>query len=359
MTTRELYFGCLPRSIQILIFSVAVACLAFVFYAYHLKDLVRERDAIRAEIGRLQLSVAQTTAIESQLEDSKQKLIRLEERLEVLKSILPAQQETSEVLRSVQQMAASSNLRINKFSPGPAVPKDLYSDWPIQIIVEGNYDGLGLFFEKVSRAARIINIGNLSIKGSEKRANPGLTLTASCTATTFVFREEPFDSPVSVSDKAEDTTPYPGFRAGRPERVVESAEISTGVRYLDAGRRDPFLNPLFMKKSSGTRDEEVIPVRRPAGITGTYIAELSFEGTCSGGGRRLAVLRSADKRAYFLEEGDRLYDGYLKAILADSIILVRETRFKSGKVLTQDVIKRLTRDSQEISPLRVLTSFAP
>ena len=64
MTTREFYFDCLPRPIQILIFSVAVACLAFVFYAYHLKRLIRERDAIRDEIGRLELSVAQTAAIE-------------------------------------------------------------------------------------------------------------------------------------------------------------------------------------------------------------------------------------------------------------------------------------------------------
>jgi Tfp pilus assembly protein PilO len=249
-----------------------------------LKRLIRERDAIRDEIGRLELSVAQTAAIEGQLNDSKQKLIRLEEKLEVLKGILPAQQETSEVLRSVQQMAASSNLRINKFSPRPAVPQELYSDWPIQITVEGNYDGLGLFFEKVSRAARIINIGSLSIKGSEKNANPVLTLTASCTATTFVFREEPFDSPVPVSDEAEDTKPYPGIRAGRPERVAESPETNAYVRYLDDGRRDPFLNPLFMKENSGARDEEEVPSRRPAGITGTYIAELLFEGTCFAGG---------------------------------------------------------------------------
>jgi type IV pilus assembly protein PilO len=185
----------LPRSIQILIFTVLVVCLAFVFYLYYLKDQIKEHDAIQADIKKLELSVAQGTAIESQLKRFKQELAQLEERLTVLKSILPAEKETPNVLRSVQQMAASSNLKINKFVPKPVIPRAFYSDWPIQIDVEGNYNGLGLFFEKVSRATRIIDVGTISIKGSDKSADSTKTLTASCTATTFVFREDQLDAP--------------------------------------------------------------------------------------------------------------------------------------------------------------------
>lgn len=92
-------------------------------------------------------------------------------------------------------MAASSNLKINKFTPQLVIPRAFYSDWPIQIEVEGNYDGLGLFFEKVSQATRIIDVGTISIKGSDQLADPGRTLTASCTATTFVFKEDQLDTP--------------------------------------------------------------------------------------------------------------------------------------------------------------------
>jgi Tfp pilus assembly protein PilO len=99
----------------------------------------------------------------------------------------------------VQQMAASSNLKILKFTPQPVIPRAFYSDWPIQIEVEGNYDGLGMFFEKVSQATRIIDVGTISIKGAEQYSDSGRTLSATCTATTFVFRE---DQPAAPEEKA-------------------------------------------------------------------------------------------------------------------------------------------------------------
>ena len=148
MAIRDYRFENLPRSVQIALFTAVVLCLAFVFYVYYLKDLVKERDKIQAEVVQLEKSVEQGTAIENQLKRFKQELTQLEQRLVVLQSILPAQKETPAVLRSVQQMAAASNLKINKFTPQPVVPRAFYSDWPIQIEVEGNYDGLGAFFEK-------------------------------------------------------------------------------------------------------------------------------------------------------------------------------------------------------------------
>jgi type IV pilus assembly protein PilO len=191
MAISDYRFENLPRSVQIAVFSVVMLCLAFVFYMYYLKDLIKQRDAIQVEIAGLERSVAQGTAIESQLKRFKQELAQLEERLVVLQSILPAQKETPAVLRSVQQMAASSNLKIVKFTPQPVVPRAFYSDWPIQIEVEGNYDGLGSFFEKVSRATRIIDVGSIAIAGSPDQAKDQTqTLTANCTATTFVFRDE-------------------------------------------------------------------------------------------------------------------------------------------------------------------------
>jgi Tfp pilus assembly protein PilO len=192
MAIRDYRFESLPRSVQVVIFAALVGCLAFVFYLYYLKDFIIQRDAIRAEIAKLELSVAQGTAIENQLKRFKQELAQLEERLAVLQSILPSEKETPAVLRSVQRMAASSNLKIDKFIPKPTIPHTFYSDWPIQIEVEGNYDGLGMFFEKVSQATRIIDVGDISITGLDKPpGDSNTTLTASCTATTFVFKENP------------------------------------------------------------------------------------------------------------------------------------------------------------------------
>ena len=122
--------------------------------------------------------------------------------------------------------------------------------------------------------------------------------------------------------------------------AVATPVSSTGVSYRSGNRRDPFLNPLLAKKNV-KMDEEVDRGLPPPGIAGTYISQAKFEGVSFSTDRRLAVIRGNDARAYFLEEGDKLFDGYIKSIKLDSITFVRETKLRSGKTLTQDVTKML------------------
>ncbi len=190
MTVSDLRFDNLPRLMQTLIFAALVACTTFVFYTHHMKDLLAELGFIQAEIEKLELSVSEETAIDSQLRFFRQELAHLKKRFEALKNILFMQKDMPEVLRSVQQMAASSNLKINKLTPKPIVRRSFCSDWPIRIEVIGNYDGLGLFFEKISRATGTINVKAISIKASDNPTDTTRTLTAGFTATIFIFSEE-------------------------------------------------------------------------------------------------------------------------------------------------------------------------
>ena len=180
----------LPIKIQIGILAGLVLVLAVVSYLFYFRSAMETRNRLQVEVRQLEVTVAQGRAIESQLSKFEAEIKQLDQRLTVLRAILPDQKETPEVLRNVQQMAASSNLKIMKFQPLPVAPRSFYSDWPIQIEVEGYYDALGLFFEKISRFTRIINVDNITIKGINGSTDPTRTLQAVCTATTFVFREQ-------------------------------------------------------------------------------------------------------------------------------------------------------------------------
>lgn len=184
-------FDSLPRPAQVGIFAAVVACMSFVFYLHYLKSQIAENETIQADIARLELSVAQMSAVEARLKRFRLELAELEKRLIELQSILPAEKETPAVLRNVYKMAVASDLKINKFTPQPVIPRAFYADWPIQIEVEGSYDGLGRFFERISQSTRIIDVGTISVQGlgSDVKPGPGRTLSASCTATTFVFTE--------------------------------------------------------------------------------------------------------------------------------------------------------------------------
>jgi len=126
------------------------------------------------------------------------------------------------------------------------------------------------------------------------------------------------------------------------KKPPESPIKYSSVLYNPGNRRDPFANPLLLvKKGNRPEDEEESRGVAPPGIKGTYIAQAALQGIAIRDNARVAVFRGADSRAYFLRKGDRLFDGYLKEIHDGFVTLVRETKLRSGKTLTQDVTKRL------------------
>jgi hypothetical protein len=144
-----------------------------------------------------------------------------------------------------------------------------------------------------------------------------------------------------IPTMAQNSKPAAQDKVGQTKKTAESPINYSGIPYKPGNRRDPFWNPAKQKTSSKNEDEEISRGLPPPGIAGTYIAQAILEGISIREDRLTAIVRGSDKRAYFLREGDRLFDGYLKTIQEDSITLVRETKMRSGKTLTQDVTKRL------------------
>ena len=93
-------------------------------------------------------------------------------------------------MRHIQNMAATNQLQIRSFKSQETIKRDFYVDWPINIWVEGSYQNLATFFQSVGELTRLVNISNLVIRAVEGGTNRERTITATCTATTFVFLEE-------------------------------------------------------------------------------------------------------------------------------------------------------------------------
>jgi hypothetical protein len=145
-----------------------------------------------------------------------------------------------------------------------------------------------------------------------------------------------------VSSSAIAQKASPGIDAGRATKLAESPQKFNSVPYISGNRRDPFLyQKHYRKNAAPSIDEEVSRGLPPPGIAGTLIAQAALEGISINNDRRIAIIRGSESRRYFLKEGARLFDGYLKTILDDSIIFVRETKMRSGKMLTHDITKRL------------------
>ena len=129
---------------------------------------------------------------------------------------------------------------------------------------------------------------------------------------------------------------------GNATTVQAQAALISGVKFQQTNRRDPFLDLVLLNKNvHRDEDEEVSRGQAPPGIAGMYIAQVKLQGISIREGSQLAVFRGSDNRAYFLQEGDKLFDGFVKKINADSVLLVREAKLRSGKELSQEITKLL------------------
>ncbi|MGH9340704.1 MAG: type 4a pilus biogenesis protein PilO [Acidobacteriota bacterium] len=179
----------LPQRTQLVILTLIVGAFCYLFYSRYIQPLKSEVDALQTRIEALTVEVQRGQIVEARLPDFKQQVRQQEEKLARLRQILPEEKETAEIVRRIQELAVQSNLRIRSFTPQKTIRKDFYEDWPILIALEGNYDSLGTFFESVGQFTRIINVEGINIKSVEGKSSADRTLSAICTATTFVFVE--------------------------------------------------------------------------------------------------------------------------------------------------------------------------
>jgi type IV pilus assembly protein PilO len=160
------------------------------FYYYYEMPARVEMKGREQQLAALQLDVKKGLDTARKLPEFRAQVTELEGRLANLRAVLPEEKDAADLLRRLQSVATQSNLEIRSFRPNPTVTKQLHAEWPITLELQGTYHNLAMFFDRVGKFTRIINISNLSIRGRE-RPEPNLTITATCTATTFVLLDKP------------------------------------------------------------------------------------------------------------------------------------------------------------------------
>ena len=170
------------------------ACGTFVYY-YELPvraDMVSREVQLKA----LRADISKGLATAKKLPEFRSQVTELEARLDSLKAVLPDEKDAADLLRRMQTVATLSNLTIKTFRPSPTVTKQLHAEWPITLELEGTYHNLAIFFDRVGRFTRIVNISALDVK-TLTRPDPNSTIIATCVATTFVLLDKPTPPPAS------------------------------------------------------------------------------------------------------------------------------------------------------------------
>ena len=154
----------------------------------------------KGELDGLNEEIRKGRSAERKLSQFREEVKRLELELSKLLLILPSQRNTKELIKRVEALARQGDFGLKKFTPGEFIRKDFYSEWPIDIQVDGTYHNLALFFDRMSRFSRIINVEELKIQGMENQ--PNKSIAASFVAKTFIYSAD------------EETQPKAGAKTG-------------------------------------------------------------------------------------------------------------------------------------------------
>src|SRR5712671_4826974 len=188
----------------------AFVALAFggcgIFYYYYEMPVRADMAARESQLTALRGDINKGLNTAKKLPEFRAQVTDLEGRLANLKQILPEEKDAADLLNRMQTVAAQSNMTIKGFKPNPTVMKQLHAEWPITLELEGTYHNLAIFFDRVSKFTRIVNISGLDVKGKDK-PDPNSTISASCVATTFVLLDKPQAAPKAAGRGAPPPAP--------------------------------------------------------------------------------------------------------------------------------------------------------
>lgn len=124
--------------------------------------------------------------------------------------------------------------------------------------------------------------------------------------------------------------PAPGPKPPAPAQPAPPA-----YSYQVEGRRDPFVSLI------GRGTDPKTMASRPSGLLGILIGEIAVKGIMKDRSGFIAMLQGPDNRTYMVRSGEKLLDGSVKSVTADSIIFSQDVNDPLSVAKQREIVKKL------------------
>ena len=198
--------------------GIGIILAGAVHYAWF-RGLNAQIKTKRADLETLHQEIQKGLAAERKLPQFREEVRRLELELAKLLQVLPSKRNTEELIKRIETLTRQGDFTLKKFTPGEFVAKEFYSEWPIDIQLDGTYHNLALFFDRMSRFSRIINVEDLKVTALDNV--PQKSIAAGFIAKTFIYTGEEQAAPVEGQPGAA-AAPPPA--AASAQKMKERAE---------------------------------------------------------------------------------------------------------------------------------------
>lgn len=181
-----------PTRNKVIILLVVCGLLGGLFFYFMYLPKQKELDGLNIELDAAQRTYNEKKAIADNLQTFQEEVRRLNEKLALALTKLPNTSEIDKILIDLPNLAKEEELVVASFKPGAQSAKGFYAEIPISLSLQGAYNRMAKFFEKIAKLNRIIAVGNVTFTGP--RPGPdGVRLNAEVQAFTYAFIEQKGD----------------------------------------------------------------------------------------------------------------------------------------------------------------------
>jgi type IV pilus assembly protein PilO len=203
------------------------ALVAGAVHWFYFKPMQQEIASKKVELDGLNQEIAKGRAAERKLAQFREEVKRLELELGKLLQILPSKRNTEELIKRIETLTRQGDFTLLKFTPGEFIQKDFYAEWPIDVQIQGTYHNLALFFDRMSRFSRIVNVEDLKVNAVDNV--PGKSIGSNFVAKTFIYTgdEQTTGAPGAPGTPGQPGKPAPP--AGRSAQTLKERAEGRGA----------------------------------------------------------------------------------------------------------------------------------
>ena len=202
-----------------LVICLVFLLLGYFYYLYFLEAMLDKKVKLTERLSSVNQEITEKQIFARQIEKYRKEVDALKKNLHVALAKLPERKEIPGLLHSVSEAGRKVNLEFLLFEPMNEVPKEgFYAEIPVKVEAIGSYHNIAIFFEKVGKISRIMNITDVSIRLKKEPEEEGenkkddeekkkieegedTLLICSCIVKTYMFLEKEVKKSVATTGR--------------------------------------------------------------------------------------------------------------------------------------------------------------
>ncbi len=203
---RQDNIGSWPRSIRMSMLVLIACVILLLGYWFDLSLITGKTQNLKREEATLKITLATKQQVAVNLPAYEKQLAQAKQQLQTITKLLPNKQQLPNLIENISKLGQNNSLRFLLLKPEPEILHDFYAEFPIDIVVNGNFKNLHQFVSQLAVMPRIVNIGDFKLKQTDS-ATPSPTLQLEFTAKTYRFLSE---AEIKKQKEAKDAQPSSG-----------------------------------------------------------------------------------------------------------------------------------------------------